>query len=67
MGQYIKMKSNLFASLVKVIEDWSNKEAESADWPDTYWYPGEAEDMAMAASLVFDANVKGQKFAEEQE
>ena len=35
------------------------------EWPEAYVYEHQAKDMAKAATLVFDASVKGQKFAEE--
>ena len=36
---------------------------EEHEWPDGFVYSDEVEDMALAASLVFDASVKGQDFA----
>lgn len=48
------------------MEHWIEIHAADEDWIDGYVYEDLAEDMALAAELVFDANYKGQKFAENQ-
>lgn len=57
----IKLKS----SLIEVIDKWMNKHCDDDEWPNAYVYRDLAGDMATGAEIVFDANVKGQKFAEE--
>ena len=59
------MNTRLLAELEKAIEVWMNENCEADDWPNAYVYDDEAKDMAKAASLVFDASVRGQAFAED--
>lgn len=58
------MKSELFAKLEKSIRNFLDANCEDDHW-DGYVYMGLAEDMARAASLVFDGCMKGQEYAEE--
>jgi hypothetical protein len=60
------MKTALKLDLEKYMERWMEKNCQSIDWIDVYVYEDLIKDMAFAAEMVFDANYKGQKFAEEQ-
>lgn len=60
------MSTRLLATLEKVIDDWAEEQCSEDDWPDAYWYEELYEDMAKAAFAVFEANVKGQKYATEE-
>jgi len=60
------MKTGLYATLEKAIERWLNDHCEDDEWPDSYIYEDQSKDMAKAVELVFDANVKGQKFAKKE-
>lgn len=57
------MKKKLLCSLEDHIQKWMDDNCEEHEWPDGFVYSDEVEDMALAASLVFDASVKGQDFA----
>ena len=62
------MDSRLFANLQNAIEIWRIDNAESSEWMNANaWWPDDLEElMARAAAAVFDANISGQHFAEEQ-
>ncbi len=59
------MESHLFVSLEDAINKWMNDHCEDNEWPDAYIYDNQTKDMAQAAALVFDSNVKGQKYLED--
>ncbi len=58
------MKTSLYLSLETLIEKWINNKCESSDWPEIYIYEDLSRDMAKASELIFDANCKGQIFAQ---
>ena len=58
------MDSHLFVSLEDVVEKWMNDHCQDDEWPSFYVYENQSKDMAKAAELVFDANVKGQEYLE---
>lgn len=54
----------MFADLCKAVSDAMDKAVERGEDFDAFVYADMYEDMAKAAAAVFDANVKGQQFAE---
>lgn len=60
------MDTRLKADLEKAISDWVERNCETGEWPDRYFYNDQHVDMAEAAARVFDASVKGQEFAENE-
>ena len=51
------MNIRLLASLEDALEKWSNVQCEGDNWPiGINFYPDQIAHMALAASLVFDAN-----------
>ncbi len=64
------MKAKLFSSLEEVIDQWAQSQSEETTWfsEGTFYWPGDlAENMAVAAAAVFDANVSGQLFQTESD
>ena len=59
------MNTRLLAELENAIQAWMNENCGEDDWPNAYVYDGQAVDMAKAASLVFDASVRGQTCAKD--
>lgn len=60
------MKTKLLASLEEAILNWSETAAETDDWPEFYFHTELPKQMAAAASLVMDASVDGQAFADKE-
>ena len=59
------MNTRLLASLEDALEEWSNRQCEGDNWPPSIvsFYPDQIKHMALAASIIFDANeqVSGKK------
>ena len=62
------MHPKMFASLVDVIEKWSNDAVDMREWQnDNHWWPEDAAlNMAKAAAIVYDATVSASNHAEEE-
>lgn len=60
------MSTRLLAELEADIWKWINNNCEADDWPETQVYGELSEDMAKAAMLVFQASMRGQRYAKEQ-
>ena len=59
------MDSHLFVALEDVMDKWIDQHCMDDEWPNEYIYEYQGRDMARAAALVFDASVKAQRFAKE--
>ncbi len=57
------MNARLLARLELHIDNFLTENCEEDDWPDFYIHPTLKEQMAKAASVVFDSSIDGQEYA----
>jgi hypothetical protein len=60
------MHPKLFASLLKVIEDWSAAQCETREWGSPLWTDNADMNMAKAAAIVYDQLVESTKAVKEE-
>lgn len=58
------MNARLLSRLEHYIDKFMTENCEAGDWADAYIHPHLKAQMAVAASLVYDSSIDGQKYAD---